>query len=306
MIRKVALYLGVTALFVLMVFNGYLAVNHLRRMQKIAVQTQESSEIQTHISDVQRDLTDMETGQRGYLITGDSQYLLPYTNAKSRTEKDFAALRAVLVNREEQRRAEELQLEALANSMQTGMERSIDLGRQGYRHRAFMIVESNVGMDNMNRARGLLSSLSAAENATFLSLDGDRRASFRKGLKEIILGNLCLLLLTAGLFALVRNRGKALERETAQIRQSLAERDLHLEKMTSALSRQARSQTATIAENARLLLQNYGGFLPRQGHEHAEQIKEASAEMERLWQELVGSPESTNVEPPAVEYDSVA
>ena len=306
MIRKVALYIGVPVLFGLMVFNGYLAVNHLRRMQKSAVLVQKSSDIQAHIFDVQRDLTDMETGQRGYLITGDSQYLLPYTNAKSRTENDFATLRAMLVNREEPRRAQESQLEGLANSMQTDMERSIDLGRQGYRHRAFMMVESNVGMENMNRARGLLSSLSTAENATFLSFDEDRRASFRKGLTEVILGNLCLLLLTASLFGVARKHGKVLENETAQIRQSLAERDLHLEKMTSALSHQARSQTSTIAENAHLLLQNYGGFLPRQGHEHAEQIKEASAEMERLWQELVGSPESTNVEPPAVEYDSVA
>jgi hypothetical protein len=47
-------------------------------------------------------------------------------------------------------------------------------------------------------------------------------------------------------------------------------RDLHLEKLTSALSR---SKTSAIEANARLLLDNYGGFLPRQGHEYAEQIK---------------------------------
>jgi len=172
-----------------------------------------------------------------------------------------------------------------------------------------MIVESNLGMDNMNRARGLLSSLSAAENATFRSFDNDRRASFRKGLTEIILGNLCLLLLTASLFGLARNHGKVLEYETAQIRQSLAERDSHLERMTFALSNQARSKTSTIEENVYLLLQNYGGFLPRQGHEYAEQIKEASAQMEQLRQELVGGPDpipdSLNVVEP-VEYDSVA
>jgi hypothetical protein len=36
-----------------------------------------------------------------------------------------------------------------------------------------------------------------------------------------------------------------------------------------------------------LLLENYGGFLPRQGHEYAEQMKEAAAQMERLRQDLV-------------------
>jgi hypothetical protein len=59
-------------------------------------------------------------------------------------------------------------------------------------------------------------------------------------------------------------------------------RDLQLEKMTSALSNQALSKTSAIEAHAHLLLQNYGGFLPRRGHEYAEQIKEASAQMERL------------------------
>jgi len=66
-------------------------------------------------------------------------------------------------------------------------------------------------------------------------------------------------------------------------------RDLQLEKLTSALSNQARSNTSAIQTNASLLLQNYGGFLPRQGHEYAEQIREASAQMEQLRQDLVGS-----------------
>jgi hypothetical protein len=69
-------------------------------------------------------------------------------------------------------------------------------------------------------------------------------------------------------------------------------RDLQLGKLMSALSNQARFKTSAIEANARLLLQNYGGFLPRQGHEYAEQIREASAQMERLRQDLVGGPNS--------------
>ena len=66
-------------------------------------------------------------------------------------------------------------------------------------------------------------------------------------------------------------------------------RDLQLEKLTSALSGQARSNIIAINTNSRLLLENYGSFLPRQGHEYAEQMKEAAAQMERLRQDLVGS-----------------
>ena len=85
-----------------------------------------------------------------------------------------------------------------------------------------------------------------------------------------------------------------LEHETAQSRQELAARDLQLQELTSILSNQARSKTSAIEANARLLLENYGGFLPRQGHQYAEQIKEASAQMVRLRQDLVDSPGSNS------------
>jgi hypothetical protein len=66
-------------------------------------------------------------------------------------------------------------------------------------------------------------------------------------------------------------------------------RELQLEKLTSALSGQARSDLIAMNTNSRLLLENYGSFLPRQGHEYAEQMKETAAQMERLRQDLVGS-----------------
>src|ERR1035437_8843245 len=71
MIRKAALQIGVPALLAFIAWNAYLAVNHLQRVQKTAARTLESSAIQAELSGVFRDLTDMETGQRGYLLTGD-------------------------------------------------------------------------------------------------------------------------------------------------------------------------------------------------------------------------------------------
>jgi CHASE3 domain sensor protein len=288
MIRKAALQVGAPVLLAFMAWNAYLAVNHLKQMQKIAALTLESTMIQGDISSVLKDLTDMETGQRGYLLTGDPSYLQPYTDAKGRIGTDFAALRAGLANRAERERSLESQLESLANSKQAEMERSISLRQQGYRHRAFMLVDSNEGMEYMDRARGLLSSLSVAETSNFARFDRERNASLRKALAQTIVANSCLLVLTAFLFGLIRYHGQDLEQEAAQSRQELAVRDLQLAKLTSALSNQARSKTSAIEANARLLLENYGGFLPRQGHEYAEQIKEASAQMERLRQDLVG------------------
>ena len=296
MIRKATLQVGVPALLAFMAWNAYLAVNHLKQMQKIAALTLESSMIQADISSVLKDLIDMETGQRGYLLTEDPSYLQPYTEAKGRIGTDFERLRVGLANRAEHERSLESQLEPLANSKQAEMERSISLRQQGYRHRAFMLVDSNEGMEYMDKARDLLSSLSMAETSRFARFDRERNASVSKALAETIVANACLLVLTACLFGLVRYHGQVLEQEATQSRQELAVRDSQLEKLTSALSNQARSKTSAIEANARLLLDNYVGFLPRQGHEYAEQIKEASAQMERLRQDLVGSPGSNSDE----------
>ena len=289
MIRKAVLQIGAPALLAFMAWNAYLAVNHLKQMQKLAGLTLESSMIKADISGVLKDLTDMETGQRGYLLTEDPSYLLPYTNAKGRIGTDFAGLRVGLADRAERERSLESQLESLANSKQAEMERSIGLRQQGYRHRAFMLVDSNEGLGYMDRARGLLSSLSMEEASSFARFDSERNVSLSKALRETIVANSCLLALTACLFGLIRYHGRVLEQEAAQSKQELAVRDLQLEKLTFALSNQAHSNTSAIEENASLLLQNCGGFLPRQGYEYAEQIREASAQMERLRQDLVGS-----------------
>jgi CHASE3 domain sensor protein len=292
MIRKVALRMGVPALLAFMTWNAFLGVNHLNRMQKIAALTLESSAIQTDLSAVLKDLTDMETGQRGYLLTADSAYLQPYNDAHGRIGTDFASLRAVLASRAESEQSLEPQLEFLAKSKQAEMERSITLREQGYRRRSFKLVDTNEGKGYMDEIRRIVSSISSAESNNFAKFDGQRVAALKSALSGTILSNSGLLVLAACLFALFRRHGRLLEEQAAQSRQELGVRDLQLEKLNSALSGQARFNITAINTNSRLLLENYGGFLPRQGHEYAEQMTEAAAQMEQLRQDLVGSPSS--------------
>jgi CHASE3 domain sensor protein len=289
MIRKAALQIGVPALLALLAWNAYLAINHLKRVQKTAAFTLESSAIQAELSSVLKDLTDMETGQRGYLLTGNPAYLQPYADAKGRIGTDFGSLRAGLANRRQSEPSLELQLEPLARAKQAEMERSISLRQKGYRHRSFMLVDTNEGKDFMDEIRRIAASLSSVESGNFARVDTERVAALKRVLSVTILANSVLLLLAACLFGLIRHNGRLLAEEASQSRIELAVRDLQLQKLTSALSGQARSNITAINTNSRLLLENYGGFLPRQGHEYAEQMKEAAAQMERLRQDLVGS-----------------
>lgn len=305
MTRKFALQVGAYALLLFIAGNAFFAIKHLRQLQWDAALTLESSVIQANISSVLQDITDMETGQRGFLLTANDSYLRPYNDARSKIGSDLAALSARFQNRSEQEQAAVSQLEVLTNSKQAEMERSIALRQAGYRRRAFNLVDSNEGMGYMDKARALLSSLSIQESSRFAEIDRLRNVSQRKALIETAGGNACLLLLTACLLGLIRYYVQARERVASDTKRALAARNLQLEKVTSTLSNQARFKTSDIETNAQLLLQNYGGFLPRQGHQYAEQIREASAQMELLRQDLVGGQDTNNNNEKA-EYDSVA
>ena len=292
MIRKAALQIGVPALLALIAWNAYLAVTHLKRVEKSAALTLESSALEAELSGLLEDVTDMESGQRGYLLTGDAAYLQPYTDAKSRIEMDFANLRTGLSNRTQREQLLESQLESLAKSKQAEMERSISLRQQGYRLRSFKLIDTDEGKGYMDEIRSIASSLSSSESNNFARLQGERTVALKRAFSATIISNSVLLVLAVCAFGLIRHHGRLLREEAAGSRNELVVRNLQLEKLTAALSGEARSNMVALNMNSRLLLENYGGFLPRQGHAYAEQMKEAAAEMERLRQDLVGSPPS--------------
>jgi len=288
MIRRVALQIGILVLLAFIVCNAYFGVGYLKRMQNIATLTLDSSAIQAELSGVLKDLTDMETGQRGYLLTDNPEYLQPYNDAKGRIESNFSDLRAGLAKRTQTDQSLEPQLVTLAKSKQVEMERSISLRQQGFRLRSFKLVDTNEGEGYMDEVRRIVSSLASIESSNFARLDGERIAALKHAVRATIVANSILLVLAACLFGLMGHYARVLANEAAQSKQELAARDLQLEKMMSALSGPARSDISTINAISGLLLETYGGFLPRHGQEYAEQIKEAAAQVERLRQELVG------------------
>jgi len=289
MIRKAALQVGLPCLLICIALNAYLAVAHQRQMGRIAALTLDNSKTQTTVSGVLEDLIDMETGQRGYLLTGDQSYLQPYTAAKGRIGTDFDNLKSELVGSPAGRRSLESQLEALASSKQVEMERTIDLRQQGYRHRSFMLVNTNEGKGYTDEARRIVSSLASAERSDFVRIESEKTVALNRILSQTILANSGVLALAVCLLGLIRYDGRLLRHEAAQSRQELTARDSQLAKLTSALSGRAHLNITALNTNSRLLLDNYGGFLPRQGHEYAEQMKEAAIEMELLRQDLVGA-----------------
>jgi CHASE3 domain sensor protein len=293
-IRKAALQTAAVVLLILMAFNTYFAVDHLKRIHATAALSLESLAVQARIASVWQDFIDMETGQRGYLLTDDSAYLQPYIDAKNTIATRLANLRSALANRPQSEQALETQLESLTASKQAEIEHTITLRQRGYRHRAFQLVQTNQGKQYTDQARAVVSSLASMESTRFAELEKQRHAASAQAMSQTIAANVGLLVLTAALFLLIRFHERILEQEVAHSRQTLTERDSQLEKLMrlmSAAADQTRAQIAVIEENARMLLEKYDGFLPPLGYACATQIKEATAHLERLRQDLLGRPQ---------------
>ncbi len=289
MIRKVALQIGVPALLAVIACSAYLVISHVRKTQQTGVLISETSALHANISTFVTDITDMETSQRGYLLTGDEAYLELYREAKGKIAEDLARLRRGFIQRTHDEQSLESRLESLTGAKQSEMDRTIDLRERGYRHRAFKVVDTNEGKGCMDEIRRIAGSLISVESANVAKATSQREAAFQALLSTTLKANAGLFALAACLFLVIRRDCRMLEEEAARRNRELASRDLQLNRLTSALSGEARSEITAMNTTSRLLLENYGGFLPRQGHEYAEQMKEAAMQIERLRQDLVGS-----------------
>jgi CHASE3 domain sensor protein len=285
--RKVAIQLALVALLALIVVNAIFGLRNLEKVRESSGQRLEAAVLQTNIDSVLMDLSEIESGQRGYLLTNDDAYLQPYAAAKKRLESDTATLRTKLVGRSahEAKLLEEVQ--AIAKSKIDEAEKTIDLRQRGYRKRAFQMMDASAGKEYMDEARARLEALSTAAANSFASTERATASSVLRARTTMMLMNLGLLALTAIVFVSFRWYTGRLERDVAQRTAALRQANGKLEGVTSTISQKVRELLGGLQGSAEALLQGYGDFLPRQAQQHAEYIQGAAGETNQLIDELI-------------------
>jgi signal transduction histidine kinase/CheY-like chemotaxis protein/CHASE3 domain sensor protein len=136
---------------------------------------------------------DAETGQRGFLLTGEEPYLAPYTTARAATPRQLDALRSELQDHSEQlQRLNELQ--ATVTQKFGELQETIDLRRAGRNEAALAVVRSDRGKATMDRFRDITTQMTATEQR----LLGERDAAFQEAANNSVVVNFAgaILLLT--------------------------------------------------------------------------------------------------------------
>jgi signal transduction histidine kinase len=117
------------------------------------------------ILELRRAMTDAETGERGYLLTGRREYLEPYNRALADVTKELAALNLYYANNAEaqpqMKRVTEIVGEKLSE-----MRTTLDLYEQGKQQAWHELLLSNIGQEKMEALRTLSSDLVRLETTT--------------------------------------------------------------------------------------------------------------------------------------------
>jgi CheY-like chemotaxis protein len=121
-------------------------------------------EVMQHIEALLSTLKDAETGQRGYLLSGDEAYLEPYNSALRAFPRELAAAHQLLGESKPQL-ARLGALEHVATEKLNELAATIALKRSGRSDAAFSVVRGNSGIEAMNRIRSLVTEMKAAEQA---------------------------------------------------------------------------------------------------------------------------------------------
>jgi PAS domain S-box-containing protein len=173
-----------------------------------------SHDVVVGMDDVLSNLQDAETGQRGYLLTGDERYLEPYTKSHAVVTASIDRLRS-LVASDGIRREQLNELAEATSAKLAELEQTIKLRRESGLDAALAVVKTDRGRAYMDQVRNEIAAMGAGENATRVRLRDALQAALRGTTLTFALTSLLALVLLFGIHLLS-------ERSREQLRQHAA------------------------------------------------------------------------------------
>ncbi|AFZ18494.1 methyl-accepting chemotaxis protein [Allocoleopsis franciscana] len=145
---------------------------------------------------VEKDLVDAETGQRGYLITGVLNYLEPYDSGRKNSQENIAELKKLIIDPAQRTRVEKI--EPLIQQKFTELEETINLKKAGKEKEAVSYVLTNKGKQVQDELRAKLVEMADAQDK--LVAERQKATDQLQQLSSIVGWGGLILEISAGLF----------------------------------------------------------------------------------------------------------
>ena len=198
--RKLTLGFAIAVLALIVIgVSGYRSTEHLIENDRWVSHTHE---VRTKLADLISSLKDTETGQRGFLITGEDSFLAPYSAALPDVARTLGELRSLTADNEvQQRRLSAVQ--PLIDGKLAELKKTIDLRRtQGFEP-ALKVVTSGEGKALMDQARRIIAEMDEDEAALLKRRNAEAELSSENTKSVILWGSLFGIALVAGVGTLI-------------------------------------------------------------------------------------------------------
>ncbi|SDB15969.1 CHASE3 domain-containing protein [Bauldia litoralis] len=169
-----AMALSMLPVVIAVLLSGYITYRYNAVLNETRQLIQHSLETTTAIDDLMLDLQDLETGQRGYIITGEPAYLEPFETARRDVETDFAHLRALVANDPEQT-AHVHEIGGLVKTKMAELVATIAVRRDRGFAAAQPLVANDIGKTTMDQIRREVDAMRDAEAASLTENTGRMR-----------------------------------------------------------------------------------------------------------------------------------
>ncbi|HEX8202333.1 MAG TPA: CHASE3 domain-containing protein, partial [Isosphaeraceae bacterium] len=218
---RVFFNIGYVLVLAALVANGVVTYHNVRTIDSSDRWIDHTREVIIELERAASTLKDAETGQRGFLLTGDEDYLEPFRAATARMDVTLDHLAALTAdNPSQQRRIAELK--RLKAAKMEELRRTIALRAEVGLEAALAVVRTDRGRQVMDQARQVVVAMAEEEDLLLAQRRDWSRSATRRAIGTFALATGLVLGMLAVVFILKRREDFEQERSAEELRRSEA------------------------------------------------------------------------------------
>ncbi|UUR07878.1 response regulator [Sphingomonas glaciei] len=203
---------GVIAALAFFLVTGAVTYLNIQAVRAETDRVTSTHEVITSLGDLLSAMQDAETGQRGFLLTGENSFLQPYRDAEARSADSLQTLDR-LTRDEPEQQANLRSLRPQVAAKFAGLARSIAVRQREGLASTLATIDSDRDKAEMDAVRAKISQLRAEERQTRMTVLARRDAAFRTATFSAILATLLGIGLTLAIGALTHRTMVARRRQ---------------------------------------------------------------------------------------------
>ena len=238
--------------------NLWLAMRALDKLESSRAWVEHTWQVVVQIERIMSSAKDAETGNRGYLITGDPAYLAPYASAVEQLPKEIDTFKSLTIDNPGQRTRVGLMRAALDQRLGL-LAQGIALRRSGQNNALQSLLSMGDGKEHMDRLRGIADDAEEEERRLLAVRTADAQNARRNTRWTLLFASgLDLLLIVLMFRYFVRERKLRVESERVaeELTRSQAETERKTEEvvlLNQTLEERVRQRTAELETTNREL-----------------------------------------------------